>query len=401
MKIALSSFGLVLGGLAMFLLASPAMAIDITSLVVVEILPLPPSNLSATANAYNQVGLSWTDNSSNETGFAVERKTGLAGSYAEITRTAANVASYIDNGVSENTTYYYQVRAFLNNGYSAYGAEASTTTPSAPLTPPPSPPPSSGGGGGGGGGGPSPSISGATVVFRGKAYPSSNITLLKDAQVAAIGVAGEDANFEFTLSGLTPGTYNFGVWAEDYKGNRSITLQFQISVTANASMVVSGIFIAPTISVDKIEVVQGEPLNILGQSAPSSTISVFIGSAQQLVKKTGSDSSGAWLYKFDTSEVDMGDHGARATAAKSGDISTFSQTVAFKVGTRTVYASTKKCPIKGDFNGDCRVNLVDFSMLAYWYKRPLTKAAALRFDLNGDGKVDLIDFSIVAYYWTG
>jgi hypothetical protein len=49
------------------------------------------------------------------------------------------------------------------------------------------------------------------------------------------------------------------------------------------------------------------------------------------------------------------------------------------------------------------VNLVDFSIAAYWYKRPLSadfkvKEAA---KLNGDGKIDLVDFSIMAYYWTG
>jgi hypothetical protein len=56
---------------------------------------------------------------------------------------------------------------------------------------------------------------------------------------------------------------------------------------------------------------------------------------------------------------------------------------------------------KPDLNCDKKVNLIDFSILAYWYKRPLTKEAKQKVDLNGDGKVDLVDFSIMAYYWTG
>jgi hypothetical protein len=58
---------------------------------------------------------------------------------------------------------------------------------------------------------------------------------------------------------------------------------------------------------------------------------------------------------------------------------------------------------KADLNCDGRVNLVDFSIAAYWYKRPLNDAfKAIEKDrLNGDGKIDLIDFSIMAYYWTG
>jgi hypothetical protein len=41
---------------------------------------------------------------------------------------------------------------------------------------------------------------------------------------------------------------------------------------------------------------------------------------------------------------------------------------------------------------------VDFSVVAYWYKRTGPPANV---DLNKDGRVDLIDFSIMAYNWTG
>ncbi len=52
----------------------------------------------------------------------------------------------------------------------------------------------------------------------------------------------------------------------------------------------------------------------------------------------------------------------------------------------------------GDVNADGRVDLVDFSIMAYWYGRPHPPALV---DLNADGKVDLVDFSIIAYHWTG
>lgn len=56
------------------------------------------------------------------------------------------------------------------------------------------------------------------------------------------------------------------------------------------------------------------------------------------------------------------------------------------------------CPSQGDVNGDCAVNLVDFSILIYWLDRPNPPG---HIDLDGSGKVDLVDFSILAYYWTG
>src|SRR3989338_4007834 len=50
----------------------------------------------------------------------------------------------------------------------------------------------SGGGGGGGGGGGIVSAPSTSAVFSGKAYPGSTVTLLKDAQIAATTIAGQD-----------------------------------------------------------------------------------------------------------------------------------------------------------------------------------------------------------------
>jgi hypothetical protein len=55
--------------------------------------------------------------------------------------------------------------------------------------------------------------------------------------------------------------------------------------------------------------------------------------------------------------------------------------------------------IPGDISCDGTVNLVDFSILAYWYK--LGTKPPVNVDLNGDGKINLVDFSILAYHWTG
>jgi hypothetical protein len=63
-----------------------------------------------------------------------------------------------------------------------------------------------GSGGGGGGGAPPPETK---VIFSGRAYPDSKVTLLKDAQISATTVAGPDAKFYISLSGLSAGNYNF------------------------------------------------------------------------------------------------------------------------------------------------------------------------------------------------
>ncbi|MEW6102483.1 MAG: fibronectin type III domain-containing protein [bacterium] len=90
--------------------------------------PNPPSNLSATPVSSSQINLSWTDNSNNETGFKLERKTGANGVYSQIATPGANATSYQDTGLSPNTTYYYRIRAYNSYGDSNYSNEANATT---------------------------------------------------------------------------------------------------------------------------------------------------------------------------------------------------------------------------------------------------------------------------------
>ncbi|MDP2162329.1 MAG: dockerin type I repeat-containing protein, partial [Flavobacterium sp.] len=131
----------------------------------------------------------------------------------------------------------------------------------------------------------------------------------------------------------------------------------------------------------------------------NSEITISVNSNEELFKKIKADSSGAYLYNFDTSPLETGQHFTKSKATLNGEITSFSATIGFVVGTKNVLArQLTTAPVKGDMNNDKRVNLVDFSIVAYWYKRPSPPATA---DLNGDGKVNLVDFSIMAFYWTG
>ncbi|MCL4476730.1 MAG: carboxypeptidase regulatory-like domain-containing protein [Nitrospirae bacterium] len=97
--------------------------------------PAAPTNLGATAVSSSQINLSWTDNSNNETGFKIERKTGVGGVYSQIGTVGASMTTYSDTGLAANTTYYYKVRAYNAGGDSSYSNEANATT----LAPPPQP----------------------------------------------------------------------------------------------------------------------------------------------------------------------------------------------------------------------------------------------------------------------
>lgn len=263
--------------------------------------------------------------------------------------------------------------------------------------------PSGGGGGGGGGGGYTPPAIITQVIFTGRAYPLSKVGVLKDGQSAITTVAGPDANFNVSLTGLSSGNYIFAVFGEDNQGRRSSLFTFPVFITQGATTQVSGIFIAPTIAVDKSEVKRGDNIAIFGQSAPNSEVTISVNSAEEFFNKIKADAGGAYLLNFDTSPLEIAQHFTKSKAALNGEITSFSKAIGFVVGTKTVFAQPTAKFLKGDLNNDGRVNLVDFSIAAYWYKRPLSAAfKPIEVErLNGDGKIDLVDFSIMAFYWTG
>ncbi len=262
-----------------------------------------------------------------------------------------------------------------------------------------------GGGGGGGGGGPPampPGIPNTNVVFSGRAYPLSRVTVLKDGQIAVTTIAGPDSNFSVTISNLSTGNYTFAVYGEDNQNLRSSLFTFPIFITGGVTTKIGGIFIAPTIAVDKSQVKRGDNIAIFGQSTPSSEITVSVHSEEEFFIKKTSDATGAYLVNFDSSVLEMGQHSTKSKAAALGEISSFGKIVGFIVGTENILAKPDASK-RADLNADKRVNLVDFSIAAYWYRRPLVgpfKDIEANF-LNGDGKIDLIDFSIIAFNWTG
>ena len=253
-------------------------------------------------------------------------------------------------------------------------------------------------GGGGGGSNPLPGTN-TQVVFSGRAYPLSEITLLKDGQTALSTIAGPDANFLMTLSGISTGSYTFSIIGKDKNGLRSTLFTIPIFITAGATTTVSGIFLAPTIDTDKKEVVRGDNVIIFGQTVPSSLVVISVHSTESFYNVV-SDASGGYLYTLDTSPLELGSHATKSkTSLVGGVVSSFGNTVGFNV--RSFLNDDKKPPKEcriADVNCDGHVNLVDFSIVAFWYKKTGIPA---KVDLNHDGKVTIVDFSIMAYYWTG
>ena len=90
--------------------------------------PSAPGNLTATAISSSRIDLGWIDNSTNETGFKVERGTSSSGPFSQIATVGANVTSYSNTGLNRNTMYYYRVRAYNAAGDSGYSNIAKAKT---------------------------------------------------------------------------------------------------------------------------------------------------------------------------------------------------------------------------------------------------------------------------------
>ncbi|HVK59328.1 MAG TPA: fibronectin type III domain-containing protein [Candidatus Kapabacteria bacterium] len=118
--------------------SSPSSTVNYTMPGGTSGLPAAPSNLAGVAQSSTSVRLTWRDNSTNETGFRLLRKTGPSGSYTTL-NIGANTTTYTDSGLSPSTQYYYKVRANNAAGVSADSTEISVTTPASTTNPNPTP----------------------------------------------------------------------------------------------------------------------------------------------------------------------------------------------------------------------------------------------------------------------
>jgi uncharacterized protein (TIGR02145 family) len=92
------------------------------------IIPIAPSGLTGVLTSSTQLNLTWTDNSTNELGFKVERRLD-GGNYVSIGTVNADLLSFNESGLTPNTNYTYRVYSFNAAGNSiTYSNEWSVNT---------------------------------------------------------------------------------------------------------------------------------------------------------------------------------------------------------------------------------------------------------------------------------
>lgn len=102
------------------------------------VIPVAPANLKATVISPNQINLEWTDASSDETGFELERSAD-GKVYTRIADLPANSKAFQNVGLAASTTYWYRVRAKNVSGFSVYSNVANAVTKPPVVTIPKAP----------------------------------------------------------------------------------------------------------------------------------------------------------------------------------------------------------------------------------------------------------------------
>lgn len=253
---------------------------------------------------------------------------------------------------------------------------------------------STGGGGNSSSGGRDDELGETQVSIQGKAYPTVTVTILIDAEIVGTVRTNSKGEFEFNV-GTDPGTSSFSFWAVDSSGTRSATVNTTFDVTQGAVTNLNGILIPPTIRASKTQINPGETVTLSGQSTPSSTVSIAVdGNTPTLT--TVADTSGNWSTTLNTATLSVAEHTVKARfTTGTGNLKTDSP---FGTALTLFVGVEGRAVSNSDLNRDGKVNLIDFSILIFWWG---TAGGTSGADINGNGRVSLEDFSILLFNWTG
>ncbi|MBX2842427.1 MAG: fibronectin type III domain-containing protein [Flammeovirgaceae bacterium] len=95
--------------------------------------PSAPTNLTATGTSISEIKVSWVSPGGSVTSFVLESADSENGTYSELATIDTANTSYVHDGLSANTTVWYQIKAINAGGASEYSAKDSATTLSPAL----------------------------------------------------------------------------------------------------------------------------------------------------------------------------------------------------------------------------------------------------------------------------
>ena len=83
-------------------------------------LPSQPTVPHGSVSSPNSILIQWADNSTNETGYIIERSSSATSGFTQIGTVGSNVTTYTDATITQGISYYYRVKAYNPSGSSSY-----------------------------------------------------------------------------------------------------------------------------------------------------------------------------------------------------------------------------------------------------------------------------------------
>lgn len=259
---------------------------------------------------------------------------------------------------------------------------------------------SSGSSGGGGGGSASDDVGDTSVTVSGKAFPNVTVNILEDGDTIGTVRTNASGDFQFSTD-AEPGATTYGFWANDQNGTRSTTFNTTFDVTQGAVTTVTGIYLAPTLRLSATSIPGTGSLTVSGQTVPNVRVHIHIDSTK-IVETVLADGTGRWTYTFQGSRFGRGSHTAKVkfeivegVGGTTKRESSFSSLQSFGVDSDAPAVAGSS-----DLNRDGKVNLIDFSILIFWWNTNGGTSDPPA-DINQNDRVSLEDFSILLFNWTG
>lgn len=152
-----------------------------TKYTFTPLIPLAPTNLSFTAVGGLSLTLNWTDNATNEAGYAIYRSADGGSTYQFLTQLPANTVTYQQSSLLPGTVYFYKIYAVTEGGLSDPLTGSQATNAISSIT-------SNGTGGG--------NWSNPATWENGMVPNDGNNVIIKDGDVVTIDMAANAYNLQ-------------------------------------------------------------------------------------------------------------------------------------------------------------------------------------------------------------
>jgi hypothetical protein len=242
----------------------------------------------------------------------------------------------------------------------------------------------------------------ANLTLGGFAFPNREVSVLRDGKVIATTNTSVTGGFSFEFINEIPGVIQLGLIAVDPEGSFSRMISFPVLLEPGEAKLIEDLILPPTLRVwqsrDRSEITY-DGYSIAGGSVLIQRQTEQPVTTQDL--RITADSSGYYTFTQQVDELTDNHYLLTAHSFVNQSRSEASLPLDYYLDDQIRFFDV--CQRSGDLNGDCRVNLLDYSIARRWkgFELSVDMIILESTQLNTDGIIDFQDFGLMAYYWTG